>query len=80
MTSAGGSIGARQAREPAAAGGPGYHRVTGAPPGGAGDRSADREQEERGEQDDGVAQLGDDAGLDIGSSLGSDPASLSSRR
>lgn len=51
---------ARQAPEPTAADGAGCDCVTGTPPGGAGHRSADREQEERPEPDEGVAQRRDE--------------------
>ncbi len=67
---------ARHAREPASAGRARDDCFPGAPPGGAGDRSADREQEERREHDDGVAQRCDDTGVHQVSSLGRIPALL----
>ena len=55
------AAGARQAWALPPAGRAGNDGLSSAPPGGAGDRSADCEQEERCKQDDGVAKGVDDA-------------------
>ena len=64
--SVGGATGARQPRATATARSPRDDCIVGAPPGGAGDRSADGEQEERREQDDQVAQRLDEASVHAG--------------